>query len=74
MTDLVAMTNLTEQTVRRTLSKLAAAGIVRFDEGKGRQWRPTLAARRVFFEVDLLSATQRSAAYSTVTLFAKLRG
>ncbi len=56
VTELAAMTDRAEQNVLRTLNKLAAAGIVRLDRGEGRAIRPTLTARRVHFEIDLLGA------------------
>ncbi len=56
VTELAAMTGRAEQNVLRTLNKLAAAGIVRLDRGEGRARRPTLAARKIHFEIDLLGA------------------
>ena len=52
--ELAAMTGRAEQNVLRTLNKLAAAGIVRLDQGEGRARRPVLAARKVHFEIDLI--------------------
>lgn len=54
VTELAGMVGRAEQNVLRTLNKLAAAGIVRLDRGEGRARRPTLAARKVHFEIDLL--------------------
>jgi predicted transcriptional regulator len=56
VTELAAMTRRAEQNVLRTLTKLAAAGIVRLDKGEGRAQRPVLAARKVHFEIDLIGA------------------
>ena len=56
ITELAAMTGRAEQNVLRTLNKLAAAGIIRLEKGAGRALRPVLAARKVFFEIDLLGA------------------
>ncbi len=56
VTELAAMTGRAEQNVLRTLNKLAEAGIVRLAKGEGRARRPTLAARKVHFEIDLLGA------------------
>lgn len=55
--ELATMTGRAEQNVLRTLNKLAAAGVVRLDKGKGRARRPLLAARRIHFEIDLLGAS-----------------
>jgi len=55
--ELAAMAGRAEQNLLRTLNKLAAAGIVRLDRGEGRAIRPTLAARKVHFEIDLLGAS-----------------
>jgi predicted transcriptional regulator len=55
VTALAAMTGRAEQNVLRTLNKLVAAGIVRLDKGEGRARRPTLAARKVHFEIDLMA-------------------
>jgi predicted transcriptional regulator len=55
VTELAAMTGRAGQNVLRTLNKLAAAGIVKFDKGEGRAHRPVLMARKVHFEVDLAS-------------------
>jgi predicted transcriptional regulator len=57
VTELAAMTGRADQNVLRTLNKLAAAGIVRLDRGEGRAIRPTLTARKVHFEIDLLGAS-----------------
>lgn len=54
VTELAAMTGRAEQNVLRTLNKLAAAGIVRLEQGEGRARRPVLAARKVHFEIDLV--------------------
>jgi predicted transcriptional regulator len=50
------MTARAEQNVLRTLKKLETAGLVRLDKGEGRARRPVLAARKVHFEIDLLSS------------------
>jgi predicted transcriptional regulator len=52
--ELAELTGRAAQNVLRTLKKLAAFGIVRFDKGAGRARRPVLAARKVHFEIDLL--------------------
>ena len=54
--ELAAMTARAEQNVLRTLKKLETAGLVRLDKGEGRARRPVLAARKVHFEIDLLSS------------------
>ena len=54
--ELAAITGRAEQNVLRTLNKLAAAGVVRLEHGSGRARRPVLAARKVHFEIDRLSA------------------
>ena len=56
ITELATMTGRAEQNVLRTLNTLAAAGVVRLDEGEGRARRPVLVARKVHFEIDLLGA------------------
>jgi predicted transcriptional regulator len=55
VTELAALTGRAQQNVLRTLRKLSAAGLVRLDRGAGRAFRPVVAARRVHFEIDLLS-------------------
>jgi predicted transcriptional regulator len=55
VTELAAITGRAEQNVLRTLNKLTAAGVVRLDKGPGRARRPVLTARKVHFEIDLLS-------------------
>jgi predicted transcriptional regulator len=40
------------------LKKLETAGVVRLDKGEGRTRRPVLAARKVYFEIDLLGSDQ----------------
>jgi predicted transcriptional regulator len=52
--ELATLTGRAEQNVMRTLRKLSEAGLVRLDRGKGRAYRPVVAARRVHFEIDLL--------------------
>jgi predicted transcriptional regulator len=52
---LAAMTGRAEQNLLRTLRKLTAAGIVRLDRGTGRAYQPVVAARKVHFEIDLLT-------------------
>jgi predicted transcriptional regulator len=54
--ELAALTDRAEQNVLRTLKKLEAAGVVRLDKGDGRAHRPVLAARKVYFEIDLLGS------------------
>ena len=54
--ELAAMTDRAEQNVLRTLKKLETAGVVRLDKGEGRARRPVLAARKVYFEIDLLGS------------------
>jgi len=54
--ELAALSGRAEQNVLRTLKKLEVAGIVRLDKGEGRMRRPVLAARKVSFEIDLVSA------------------
>lgn len=51
--ELAALTGRAEQNVLRTLNKLAAAGVIRLDQGAGRARRPVLTARKVHFEIDL---------------------
>jgi predicted transcriptional regulator len=50
-----AITGGAEQNLLRTLKKLESAGVVRLDKGVGRARRPVLTARRVHFEIDLLT-------------------
>jgi predicted transcriptional regulator len=57
VTALAAITGRTPQNVLRTLNKLAAAGIVRFNRGDGRARRPVLAIRKIHVEIDLLAAS-----------------
>jgi predicted transcriptional regulator len=54
--ELAMMTGRTEQNLMRTLRKLCVAGIVRLDRGEGRAYRPVVAARKVYFEIDLLAS------------------
>jgi predicted transcriptional regulator len=56
--ELAAMTDRAEQNLLRTLKKLETAGVVRLDRGEGRARRPVLAARKVYFEIDLLGSDQ----------------
>jgi predicted transcriptional regulator len=56
--ELAAMTDRAEQNLLRTLKKLETAGVVRLDKGEGRARRPVLAARKVYFEIDLLGSNQ----------------
>ncbi|MGE3624203.1 MAG: transcriptional regulator [Bdellovibrionales bacterium] len=58
VTALAHMTGRAEQNVLRTLKKLEAAGIVRFDKGTGRARRPVLTARKIHFEIDLIGAQE----------------
>jgi predicted transcriptional regulator len=53
--ELAAMTGRAGQNLLRTLRKLEAAGIVRFDKGDGRARRPVVTARKVHFEIDLVA-------------------
>ncbi len=54
ISELASLTGRAEQNVLRTLRKLSAAGLVRLDRGVGRAYRPVVAARKVYFEIDLL--------------------
>ena len=53
--ELATITGRGEQNLMRTLRKLSLAGIVRLDRGEGRAYRPIVAARKVYFEIDLLA-------------------
>ena len=53
--ELASITGRAEQNLLRTLKKLEAAGIVRFEKGEGRARRPIVAARKVHFEIDLVA-------------------
>lgn len=55
VSELASMTGRAEQNVLRTLRKLTDAGIVRLDKGEGRAYRPVVATRKVYFEIDLLT-------------------
>ncbi len=55
VSELAAMTGRAGQNLLRTLRKLEAAGIVRFDKGEGRARRPVVTARKVHFEIDLVA-------------------
>jgi predicted transcriptional regulator len=54
VSELAELTGRAEQNVLRTLRKLSDAGLVRLDRGRGRAYRPVVAARKVYFEIDLL--------------------
>jgi predicted transcriptional regulator len=55
VSELAALTSRAEQNLLRTLHKLSKAGLVRLDRGGGRAYQPVVTARRVHFEIDLLS-------------------
>ena len=52
--ELATMAQRAPQNVQRTLHRLHAAGIVRLSRGEGRAVCPTLAARKVHIEIDLV--------------------
>jgi len=54
VSELAEFTGRAEQNVLRTLRKLSDAGLVRLDRGTGRAYKPVVAARKVYFEIDLL--------------------
>jgi len=55
VSELAILTRRAEQNLLRTLHKLSDAGLVRLDKGEGRAYEPVVTARRVHFEIDLLS-------------------
>ena len=54
VTELAHMARRAPQNVQRTLQRLRAAGIVRLSRGEGRAVCPTLTARKVHIEIDLV--------------------
>ena len=55
VSELAKLAGRAEQNVMRTLKKFNEAGIVRFDRGEGRSYRPVVAAKKVHFEIDLIA-------------------
>jgi predicted transcriptional regulator len=55
VSELAVLSRRAEQNLMRTLQKLSEAGLVRLDRGAGRAYQPVVTARRVHFEIDLLS-------------------
>jgi predicted transcriptional regulator len=55
VSELAILTRRAEQNLLRTLHKLSEAGLVRLDRGAGRAYQPVITARKVYFEIDLLS-------------------
>lgn len=55
VSELATLTRRAEQNLLRTLHKLSQAGLVRLDRGEGRAYQPVVTARKVHFEIDLLS-------------------
>ena len=53
--ELAMLTGRAEQNLMRTLRKLSSAGIIHLNKGNGRAYRPTIAATKVHFEIDLLA-------------------
>jgi len=54
VSELAALAGRAEQNVLRTLHKMSAVGLVRLNRGTGRSYQPVVAARKVYFEIDLL--------------------
>jgi predicted transcriptional regulator len=55
ISELALLAGRAEQNVLRTLRKLSAVGLVRFEKGGGRAYQPVVAGRKVHFEIDLLA-------------------
>lgn len=55
VSELAALAGRAEQNVLRTLHKMSAVGLVRLNKGAGRSYLPVVVARKVHFEIDLLS-------------------
>ena len=55
VSELARLSGRAEQNVMRTLKKFNEAGIVRFDRGEGRSYRPVVAAKKVHFEIELIA-------------------
>jgi predicted transcriptional regulator len=55
VSELAVLTGRAEQNLLRTLHKLSAAGLIHLDKGVGRAYQPVVAARKVHFEIDLLT-------------------
>lgn len=55
VSELAILSRRAEQNLMRTLHKLSEAGLVRLNRGAGRAYQPVVTARRVHFEIDLLS-------------------
>jgi predicted transcriptional regulator len=55
VSELAALAGRAEQNVLRTLHKMSAVGLVHLNKGVGRSYQPVVAARKVYFEIDLLS-------------------
>ena len=54
LSELAAMTHRAVPNLSRTLRKLREAGIVEFEEGRGKARAPRVTARRVTLELDLV--------------------
>jgi predicted transcriptional regulator len=55
VSELATLTHRAPQNLLRTLHKLSAVGLVRFERGEGRAYQPVVTARKVHFEIDLLA-------------------
>jgi len=55
VSELAVLAHRAEQNLLRTLHKFSQAGLIRLDKGVGRAYQPIVTARKVYFEIDLLS-------------------